>query len=60
MGKQKLHSVFVLKLERMNSCRMFVFVELLYVNSICILILLCEEVGDEREREMLQGSFGSQ
>lgn len=50
MGKQKLHSVFVLKLEKMNSCRMFIFVELLYVDSICILILHCEEVGDERER----------
>lgn len=60
MGKQKLHCVFVLKLEKMNSCRMFVFVEVLYVNSICILILHCDEVGNEREREMLRGSFGTQ
>lgn len=59
MGKQKLHSVFVLNLERMNSCKMFVFVELQYVNNICILILHCEEVGDERESEMLQSSFGT-
>ena len=47
----------VLRPERMSSDRMFLFVELLYVNNVCILILHCEEVEDEKERVVVQGSF---
>lgn len=60
MGKQKLYSVAVLKLEKTNSCKVFVFAELLYVKNVCILILHFEEVGDEREREVLHGTSGTQ
>lgn len=47
----------VLRSERMSNDRMFVFVELLYVNDICIIILHREEAEDKREREVVQDSF---
>lgn len=41
----------------MSSDGIFVFVELLYVNNVCILILHQKEVEDEREREVVRGFF---
>lgn len=52
-----MYSVVVPRPERMSSDGMFGFVELLCVNNVCILILHQKEVEDEREREVVQGSF---